>query len=217
MLRRSRVRLLPHGTRRSRQALLGSRSRPKSRTTGAFFQHFHSVLLTGTSRRFATSCEGTGLSHQARLCSSRVSMNLSCQRGHISGRVMPGDSCCFSLASHGVPRRPAGHLSDGRAARSQSSSNWGRATSWRSRSSTARTRSRPRTRSMAPGDLGPVHRDRRGRRQHRRRSGTTIQTRLADGFLNDPIVSLSVVEINSLTLSVSGMVRRPAPSSSFPA
>lgn len=35
-----------------------------------------------------------------------------------------------------------------------------------------------------------------------------IQTRLADGFLNEPIVSLTVAEINSLTLSVSGMVAK---------
>jgi polysaccharide export outer membrane protein len=35
-----------------------------------------------------------------------------------------------------------------------------------------------------------------------------IQTRLADGYLNDPIVSLSVVEINSLKLSVLGQVMR---------
>lgn len=35
-----------------------------------------------------------------------------------------------------------------------------------------------------------------------------IRTRLADGFINDPIVSLTVVEINSLTLSVSGMVAK---------
>jgi protein involved in polysaccharide export with SLBB domain len=33
-----------------------------------------------------------------------------------------------------------------------------------------------------------------------------IQDRLADGYLNDPIVSLNLVELNSLTLSVSGMV-----------
>lgn len=33
-----------------------------------------------------------------------------------------------------------------------------------------------------------------------------IRKRLADGYLNDPIVSLSVIEINSLTVSVSGMV-----------
>lgn len=35
-----------------------------------------------------------------------------------------------------------------------------------------------------------------------------IKQRLADGFLNDPIVSLTVLEINSLTLSVSGMVSK---------
>ena len=33
-----------------------------------------------------------------------------------------------------------------------------------------------------------------------------IRKRLADGYLNDPIVSLNLVELNSLTLSVSGMV-----------
>ncbi len=33
-----------------------------------------------------------------------------------------------------------------------------------------------------------------------------VQKRLADGFLKDPIVSLTVVEINSLKLSVSGQV-----------
>lgn len=33
-----------------------------------------------------------------------------------------------------------------------------------------------------------------------------IEQRLADGFLNGPIVSLTLVELNSLTLSVSGMV-----------
>lgn len=33
-----------------------------------------------------------------------------------------------------------------------------------------------------------------------------IETRLADGYLNKPIVSLTVIELNSLTLSVSGMV-----------
>jgi polysaccharide export outer membrane protein len=33
-----------------------------------------------------------------------------------------------------------------------------------------------------------------------------IQNRLADGYLNNPIVSLTVVELNSLTLTVSGMV-----------
>jgi protein involved in polysaccharide export with SLBB domain len=35
-----------------------------------------------------------------------------------------------------------------------------------------------------------------------------IKTRLADGYLNDPIVSLTIAEINSLTLSVSGMVAK---------
>jgi polysaccharide export outer membrane protein len=35
-----------------------------------------------------------------------------------------------------------------------------------------------------------------------------IRKRLADGFLNDPIVSLTVAEINSLTLSISGMVSK---------
>jgi polysaccharide export outer membrane protein len=35
-----------------------------------------------------------------------------------------------------------------------------------------------------------------------------IQKRLADGYLNDPIVSLTIAEINSLTISVSGMVAR---------
>jgi protein involved in polysaccharide export with SLBB domain len=35
-----------------------------------------------------------------------------------------------------------------------------------------------------------------------------IKKRLADGFLNDPIVSLTLVEINSLTLSISGMVSK---------
>src|SRR5262249_60654768 len=35
-----------------------------------------------------------------------------------------------------------------------------------------------------------------------------IKKRLADGFLNDPIVSLTIAELNSLTLSVSGMVAR---------
>lgn len=35
-----------------------------------------------------------------------------------------------------------------------------------------------------------------------------IQARLADGYLNDPIVSLTITEINSLTLSVSGMVAK---------
>jgi protein involved in polysaccharide export with SLBB domain len=34
----------------------------------------------------------------------------------------------------------------------------------------------------------------------------TIRSRLADGYLNEPIVSLTLAEINSLTLSVSGMV-----------
>jgi polysaccharide export outer membrane protein len=33
-----------------------------------------------------------------------------------------------------------------------------------------------------------------------------IQKRLADGYLNEPIVSLNLVELNSLTLSVTGMV-----------
>jgi polysaccharide biosynthesis/export protein len=33
-----------------------------------------------------------------------------------------------------------------------------------------------------------------------------IQQRLADGYLNEPIVSLTLLELNSLTLSVSGMV-----------
>lgn len=36
----------------------------------------------------------------------------------------------------------------------------------------------------------------------------TIQTRLADGYLNDPIVSLTLTEINSLTLTISGMVAK---------
>jgi polysaccharide biosynthesis/export protein VpsN len=36
----------------------------------------------------------------------------------------------------------------------------------------------------------------------------TIRERLADGFLNEPIVSLTLAEINSLTLSVSGMVAK---------
>ena len=31
-----------------------------------------------------------------------------------------------------------------------------------------------------------------------------LEERLADGFLNDPIVSLTIAELNSLTLSVSG-------------
>jgi polysaccharide export outer membrane protein len=35
-----------------------------------------------------------------------------------------------------------------------------------------------------------------------------IRKRLADGFLNDPIVSLTIAEINSLTLSISGMVSK---------
>ena len=35
-----------------------------------------------------------------------------------------------------------------------------------------------------------------------------IQKRLADGYLNEPIVSLTIVEINSLTVSVSGMVAK---------
>jgi polysaccharide export outer membrane protein len=35
-----------------------------------------------------------------------------------------------------------------------------------------------------------------------------IKKRLSDGFLNDPIVSLTVAEINSLTLSISGMVAK---------
>jgi protein involved in polysaccharide export with SLBB domain len=35
-----------------------------------------------------------------------------------------------------------------------------------------------------------------------------IKARLADGYLNDPIVSLTITEINSLTLSVSGMVAK---------
>lgn len=35
-----------------------------------------------------------------------------------------------------------------------------------------------------------------------------IKARLADGYLNDPIVSLTISEINSLTLSVSGMVAK---------
>jgi polysaccharide biosynthesis/export protein len=33
-----------------------------------------------------------------------------------------------------------------------------------------------------------------------------IQERLADGYINEPIVSLGITELNSLTLSVSGMV-----------
>jgi polysaccharide export outer membrane protein len=36
----------------------------------------------------------------------------------------------------------------------------------------------------------------------------TIRAGLADGFLNDPIVSLTIAEINSLTLSISGMVAK---------
>jgi polysaccharide biosynthesis/export protein VpsN len=35
-----------------------------------------------------------------------------------------------------------------------------------------------------------------------------IKHRLADGYLNDPIVSLTLSEINSLTLSISGMVSK---------
>jgi polysaccharide export outer membrane protein len=35
-----------------------------------------------------------------------------------------------------------------------------------------------------------------------------IQKRLADGYINDPIVSLSIAEVNSLWISVSGMVQR---------
>lgn len=35
-----------------------------------------------------------------------------------------------------------------------------------------------------------------------------IRRRLADGYLNDPIVSLTLTEINSLTLSISGMVAK---------
>jgi polysaccharide export outer membrane protein len=35
-----------------------------------------------------------------------------------------------------------------------------------------------------------------------------IQKRLADGYLNDPIVSLTIVELNSLTVNVSGMVAK---------
>jgi polysaccharide export outer membrane protein len=35
-----------------------------------------------------------------------------------------------------------------------------------------------------------------------------IRAGLADGFLNDPIVSLTIAEINSLTLSISGMVSK---------
>jgi polysaccharide export outer membrane protein len=35
-----------------------------------------------------------------------------------------------------------------------------------------------------------------------------IKTRFADGYLNDPIVSLTITEINSLTLTISGMVAK---------
>jgi polysaccharide export outer membrane protein len=35
-----------------------------------------------------------------------------------------------------------------------------------------------------------------------------IRARLADGYINDPIVALSIVELNSLTVNVSGMVAR---------
>jgi protein involved in polysaccharide export with SLBB domain len=35
-----------------------------------------------------------------------------------------------------------------------------------------------------------------------------IKKRLGDGFLNDPIISLTIAEINSLTLSISGMVAK---------
>ncbi|MGH9888046.1 MAG: polysaccharide biosynthesis/export family protein, partial [bacterium] len=35
-----------------------------------------------------------------------------------------------------------------------------------------------------------------------------IRKRLADGFLNEPIVSLTIAEINSLSLSISGMVAK---------
>jgi protein involved in polysaccharide export with SLBB domain len=35
-----------------------------------------------------------------------------------------------------------------------------------------------------------------------------IRKRLADGYLNEPIVSLTIAEINSLTLSISGMVAK---------
>jgi len=35
-----------------------------------------------------------------------------------------------------------------------------------------------------------------------------VKKRLGDGYLNDPIVSLTITEINSLTLSVSGMVSK---------
>jgi polysaccharide export outer membrane protein len=37
---------------------------------------------------------------------------------------------------------------------------------------------------------------------------TEVQTKLADGYINNPIVSLSIVEINSLKLSVLGQVMR---------
>src|SRR4051812_12898800 len=35
-----------------------------------------------------------------------------------------------------------------------------------------------------------------------------IKQRLSDGYLNDPIVSLTLAELNSLTVSVSGMVMK---------
>ena len=35
-----------------------------------------------------------------------------------------------------------------------------------------------------------------------------IQTRLADGYLADPIVSVTVTEVNSLTLSISGEIAK---------
>lgn len=35
-----------------------------------------------------------------------------------------------------------------------------------------------------------------------------IKSRLADGYINDPIVALTIVELNSLTVNVSGMVAR---------
>ena len=35
-----------------------------------------------------------------------------------------------------------------------------------------------------------------------------IKARLADGYINDPIVALSIIELNSLTVNVSGMVAR---------
>lgn len=38
-----------------------------------------------------------------------------------------------------------------------------------------------------------------------------IQQRLADGYLLDPIVSVNLVELNSLTLSISGMVGKSGP------